>query len=186
MPGAIVHSVTSSQQDALFATFKDGVDAELRRLDELMKQCLESYKIMNSRWMLMLDQVPSEGAGFRQPVAQFFDVDERLATRSSVVYMDQLFSDAEQVEGPLFEQMETLVRTFNAAAWPKELGLDKQVWPFRLHRRQLQKGKSEPCSWFRKGPRKTRERAEQKVANDYSNCEWPPAAHLLDIVRCPL
>merc|ERR1719491_2540581 len=116
-----------------------------------MKQCLESYKIMNSRWMSMLEQVPSNGSGTRQPVAQFFDVDEALATRSSAVYMDQLFADAEQVEGPLFEQMETLVRTFNAAEWPKELGLDKHVWPFRLQRRQLQKGKSEPCSWFRKG-----------------------------------
>jgi hypothetical protein len=63
---------TSANQEAAFAVFKAQVHEELQRLDELMTQCLESHKIMNSRWMLMLDRIPSKDDGARQPVSAFF------------------------------------------------------------------------------------------------------------------
>eukprot|EP00747_Dinoflagellata_sp_TGD_P200460 gnl/TRDRNA2_/TRDRNA2_73870_c0_seq1.p1 gnl/TRDRNA2_/TRDRNA2_73870_c0~~gnl/TRDRNA2_/TRDRNA2_73870_c0_seq1.p1 ORF type:complete len:762 (+),score=137.59 gnl/TRDRNA2_/TRDRNA2_73870_c0_seq1:333-2288(+) len=160
-----------------FQYFQAEVRLEIARLEHLMHEVISKYQHMQSRWHALLEVREELDEELQQPVRGNWDEE---------AYLDHVMAEAETVEPLFFEEMEMLVREFNAANMAEDVGLSKDQWPFQLRRaeRKLEKGDGyEPSCVLVRGPRKLRSRAEQKAKECYADALPPAAASVLDYVR---
>ena len=199
---AIVESVMRSFEKASLTS-----DGQLDRLKALMGKCTDKYRTLTDRWayLMNIEWIAPPGP-VRQTVPFWYEAlrgappaakpqDMREWCRQSVdldaafnpfpgcdadeAYIRYLFVTAQWVDFKHQAIMRQLVKRFNAATFPAELGLDEEAWPLLLVNDHAVGEKAQ----HRAGPVKSRTRSEDKVKNDYADRPAPAAASLIDLCR---
>ena len=87
--------------------------------------------VMPTRFAFLVAVASMSGTA-RQPVpAEFKKVE---AEETGWEYFSWLYSEAEKLREPFFEQITNTVAALNTATWPKDLGLSSKEFPFKLWR----------------------------------------------------
>ena len=199
---AIVESVMKSFEKASLTS-----DGQLDRLKALMGKCTDKYRTLTDRWGYLMNiewtappgpvmqTVPfwyealrgappaAKPQDMREWCRQAVDLDAAFnpfpGCDADEAYIRYLFVTAQWVDCKHQAIMRQLVKRFNAATFPAELGLDEEAWPLSLVNDHAVGEKAQ----HRAGPVKSRTRSEDKVKNDYADRPAPAAASLIDLCR---
>lgn len=97
-------------------------------------------------------------------------------------YLRYLFIQAKWADVKFNAILQTLVKRFNSATYPSDLGMNEEEWPLSMvtEHNGNDDGKN---AVYKHGPIKSRVRAVAKVCNDYSDRPPPTYASLADLVR---
>ena len=199
---AIVESVMRSFEKARLTS-----DGQLDRLKALMGKCTDKYRTLTDRWTYLMNiewtappgpvtqTVPfwyealrgappaAKPQDMREWCRQAVDLDAAFnpfpGCDADEAYIRYLFVEAQWVDFKHQAIMRQLVKRFNAATFPAELGLDEEAWPLSLVNDHAVGEKAQ----HRAGPVKSRTRSEDKVKNDYADRPAPAAASLIDLCR---
>ena len=163
-------------------------DGQLDRLKALMGKCTDKYRTLTDRWgYLMAIETTTTQEPIMQTVPFWYEALRRdhiafnpyPGCNADEAYIRYLFVTAQWVDFKHQAIMRQLVKRFNAATFPAELGLDEEAWPLSLVNDHAVGEKAQ----HRAGPVKSRTRSEDKVKNDYADRPAPAAASLIDLCR---
>ena len=86
---------------------------------------------MPTRFSILTDLEEEPNGKPRQPVPAQFQHKEAM---NGEEYFQWLYKEVSELREPFIEQISRAVRNFNDATWPKDLGLAKKKYPFRIWR----------------------------------------------------
>lgn len=170
--------------ERVFNEMQTTARAELQRLMALVTTIIKLYQHASTRFEYLLEiengplgeqdveqEVP---AWLREPNSEDVNSDENN------IAMRYLYQMADFVAPEFHHRASMLIKAFNAAIYPADLGLDPDKFHFRIF---VAPEASARLTW---GPKKTEARGWQKVRSDYAKRRFPQAASLLDVERMML
>eukprot|EP00746_Dinoflagellata_sp_MGD_P024660 gnl/MRDRNA2_/MRDRNA2_157920_c0_seq1.p1 gnl/MRDRNA2_/MRDRNA2_157920_c0~~gnl/MRDRNA2_/MRDRNA2_157920_c0_seq1.p1 ORF type:complete len:841 (+),score=121.90 gnl/MRDRNA2_/MRDRNA2_157920_c0_seq1:381-2525(+) len=170
--------------ERVFTEMQMTARAELQRLMALVSTIIKLYQHASTRfeYLLEIENCPLGEQDVQQEVPAWLceHSSKDVTSDENNLAMTYLYQMADFVAPEFHHRVSMLIKAFNAAKYPADLGLDPDKFHFRIF---VAPEASARLIW---GPKKTEARGWQKIRNDYATRRFPQAASLLDVERMML
>mmetsp|Transcript_89077 Transcript_89077/g.229853 ORF Transcript_89077/g.229853 Transcript_89077/m.229853 type:complete len:1621 (+) Transcript_89077:144-5006(+) len=132
----VVEQLQTDDASPCFHALQAQVQEEALRINHLMRAVCLRYMIMPMRYRYLVEVASQKAEGRQHVPARYEEVPGQDNSARSEAYFHWLRNEASGAEQVLFVEVQRALERFNAAVWPKDLGLPAEEYPFMVWPRQ--------------------------------------------------